>query len=93
MKHEAHNPDYKLIETTVFNGKIFIDLVWGISNDGQNEGLEAYYKRKKDGHFHKSYRWLADEVPPKYKGYYESLSSRRNLVKDGHKLTIELINE
>jgi hypothetical protein len=91
--NKPHNPQYKLIETTVFDGYKFLTLVWGISNTGDNEGLEIYFKKEKDGHFYSSRRYLVNEIPNKYKRYYESLSSRRSLVNDGCKIIIELINE
>lgn len=93
IKHEKHNPDYRLIGTTIFDGSKFIEFVYCISNKGDNEGMELYFKNSKDGHFYTSRRYLFDEIPKKYQYYFECLSSRRALVNEGHKLTVQLINE
>ena len=58
-----HNPDYKLAEVSKFNGKSFLDIVYGIANDGTNEGLEIYYKHEENGHFYTSRRYLSTEIP------------------------------
>lgn len=94
LEQKPHNPYCKLIETTIFDGVRFIELVYGINNDNKtSEGLELYFKKTKDGHFYKSRRYLTDEIPTKYKKYFESLQSRLPLMKEGHKAIITLINE
>jgi hypothetical protein len=86
-----HNPDFKLIEKMVYdgNGK-YINLVYGISNEGNNEGLEAYYYRSnnKAEHFYRSYRWVTNDIPTKYKENFETLKSHIEEVPEGHMLTL-----
>ena len=90
MKQQPHNPDYKLIETNIFNGTSFLDLVYGISNEGENEGLEVYYKKENEGHFHKSRHWLTNDVPNMYKKYFDALKELRHKVENGNKAVINI---
>lgn len=87
-----HNPDYKLVQTTVYLNDRFVDLVYGETNNGENAGLEVYYKKERDGHFYRSYRYEQDFIPKKYINYYEFLRQFvwDNEVLDGHKLIAEL---
>lgn len=88
IKQTKHNPDYKLVN--VYIGRK--ELVYGISNDGKNEGLEVYFYRDFiEGHYRSS-RYLQINVPPKYRTDYVNLRSfvREGLVKDGHKLSVKL---
>lgn len=90
MEQTPHNPYSKLIETNIFNGTSFLNIVYGINNDGKNEGLEVYYCKEKDGHFHKSRRWTTNEIPAKYNKYFAALKELIPNIKDGHKGNIEI---
>ena len=90
MEQIKHNAEYRLIETTIFNGKNHLDLVYGIANDGSNEGLEVYYKNDKKDLFYKSRRWETDSIPAKYNKYFNALRDLKRLVSDGHKATIHV---
>lgn len=92
MEQKTHNPHSKLIETTIFNGSNFLTLVWGIDNNGTNEGLEVYFKKEKDAHFYTSRRYPLSKIPSHYKRYFDALKEFAPKVKDGNKITIH-INE
>lgn len=91
---EPHNPNYKLVETTVYLDGKFIDIVYGETNSGNNQGLELYFKKEINGHFYNSRRYLEEVVPKKYLNYYEYLKQFviDGEVKEGHKLNVELPN-
>lgn len=59
---QPHNPTYKLISATMFNGHSFVELVYGIAGDGSNEGLELYFKHERGGHFYRSRRYLTHHI-------------------------------
>lgn len=85
---KPHNPFFKLVEKTVhLNGK-YIDLVYAISNTGEHEKLEAYYRKtsNKAEHFYRSYSWLHYNIPIIFLNEYEHLKSHINQVPNGHKL-------
>lgn len=88
-----HNPHFKLIGKTVkLDGGKHVQLVYCISNEGLEEGLEAYYyedDKKIKGHY-KSYRWFDNEIPKKYQEIYEELRNHISEVPDGHKLDLNL---
>lgn len=88
---KRHNPNYKLVEGMIYDNGKYVNLVYGISNDGDGEGLEAYYYKSnnKTSHFYRSYRWDNDNIPQKFKNYYDKLKSYVDEVPNGHKLTIE----
>lgn len=91
MNIESHNPYCRLVGQLVFLDGKYIELVYGIENDGTNEGLEAYFYNVDDyseGHY-RSYRWLDDRIPKKYINQYEKLKSHVNEVPEGHKLTLQ----
>jgi len=89
MRTEKHNPDYKLVGKRVLNpqGKA-VELVYGISNDGTNEGLEVYHYNDNGGHY--SRRYINHEYPNKYRADFVALRQfvRDGKVPDGHKLSI-----
>lgn len=90
MELTKHNPDFRLIETMVyFDGK-YVNLVYCVSNNGENEGLEAYYHKTKDyaEHFYRSYRWETNKIPPKYIKYFNRLKQFISKVPNGQKLRI-----
>lgn len=90
MEQSPHNPHCKLIETNIFNGTSFLDVVYGIENTGENEGLEVYYKKERDGHFHRSRRWTANEIPTIYSKYFYALKSHLSKIKEGNKAIISV---
>jgi hypothetical protein len=92
MENKAHNPNYKLVETNVFLNDVFVDLVYGETNEGFNEGLEVYFKKERNEHHYKSFRYLEGSVPKKYLSYYEFLKQYviDNEVKEGCKIVVRL---
>lgn len=88
ISQQPHNKYCKLIKTSIFNGTSFLDLVYGIENNGTNEGLEVYYKKESNGHFHKSRRFDTNNIPTIYKGYFFALKKLTRYIKEGHKGTI-----
>ncbi len=92
MINTPHNPSYRLVETTVFLNNRFLTLVYGITNDNTNEGLEIYFKKSKDFHFYKSFRYTLETLPKKYLNYFEFLKQFviDNMVNDGCKIIVEL---
>lgn len=95
MENIKHNPSYKLVETTVFLNDRFVTLVYGETNEGENEGLEVYYKKEINGHHYRSYRYNDSFIPRMYLRYYEFLRQFvwDNEVNDGCKIIVELPNE
>jgi hypothetical protein len=83
---QKHNPDYKLVSKDLHEPNRLIELVYGISNEGENEGLEAYYfkKDKSQGHY-RSFRWDADSIPSIYEGHFEQLKQYAPETPEGHK--------
>lgn len=71
--NSTHNPNYKLVQTTVFLNGNFLDLVYGETNESLNAGLEIYFKKSKDGNHYRSYRYREGFVPSKYLAYYTYL--------------------
>lgn len=90
MNQEKHNQYCKLIETNIYNGINFLTLVYAIENNGDNEGLEVYYKKENDGHFYTSRRWLSNAIPNCYKRYFNALKEQVSKIKDGHKAVIDI---
>jgi hypothetical protein len=90
IENTKHNPDYKLVSIDFREQDKFIEVVYGISNKGDNEGLEAYYKKGKNEHHYKSYRWLSNAMPKKWENTFEFLRQFRNEVENGHKIRIEM---
>jgi len=91
MNTTKHNPDYKLAGTIIFTGSNFIELVYGETNEGQNIGLEAYFKKEKNGHFYTSRRWDEDSIPTKYTTLFSRLQHECwENCPAGHKLEVEL---
>ena len=89
MRIEAHNPYYKLVGIYIKDGDKLISLVYGISNEGDGEGLEAYYyKRIISGHY-RSYRWEAGNIPKKYIDWYNELKKYADECPKGHKISFE----
>lgn len=89
MKQQKHNPDYKLVsKTTTYPDGSKLELVYGIGNDGQNEGLEVYHI-KPDGSYY-SRRYINHSYPTKYRTYFVELRGyvRNGIVKNGHKLSL-----
>lgn len=84
------NPYFKLIEKTIYRNGKYIDLVYGISNTGNHEGLDAYYRKtsNKAEHFYRSYRWLDYQIPIIFLEEYEHLKLLIKEVPNGHKLVI-----
>ena len=72
---KKHNPDYKLVSKIINN----IEYVYGISNSGENEGLEVYY-----GNY--SRRFL--KIPKKHQDIFQELKRYSNKVNPGHKLDL-----
>lgn len=87
MEQRKHNPHYKLVETTVFEDNVFKTLVLGITNDGTNKGMEIYFKRERDGHHYKSFRYSKESLPKKYLVYWDGLDIHLPSVQDGYKLS------
>lgn len=87
MKTNKHNPNYKLVglRHTVEGKKL--ELVYGISNEGENEGLEVYFLNEDGGHY-RSYRYLTNRIPDKYRGYFNSMRELSKQVPAGHKHTL-----
>ena len=87
MRMEKHNPDYRLV--SVRNG--YYQLVYGIRNDGQNEGLEVYYF---DDYLtwkhYRSRRWTTEKIPEKWLMWFHILKEKANLVPNGHRLLLEV---
>jgi len=88
LENKKHNPNYKLIEVTIYDGNRFITYVAGIDNDGENAGLELYFKKEKYGHFYNSRRYLISEIPEKHKSFYTYLSRIFKDCNSGYKITI-----
>jgi len=90
MNQQKHNPDYKLVETTIFLDGRFITLVYGETNEGENKGLELYFKHNREDHFYSSRRYALDKVPATYKLHCETLQNYviHGTVQNGNKLTI-----
>lgn len=87
---ERHNPKCKLVQKGIKDGGKYIQLVYGVENDGTNEGLEAYYLKtadESDGHY-RSARWGIEEIPKKYEDDFNELKSYVRDVPEGHKLII-----
>lgn len=91
METKPHNPDYKLVSVKMQNK----DFVLGISNDGQNEGLEVYHYKEGANHFYYSRRYRYIEVPMIYLELYLNLKSQIADVPAGHnrELTVEEYRE
>lgn len=89
MKLEKHNPNCKLVGCKYDDGSKLIHLVYAVSNEGENEGLEAYYFKGEmhEGHY-RSYRWEAEDIPEKYKDFFFSLKENVSNVPDGYKLEL-----
>ena len=83
---EPHNPDYKLIGKTIGTKNGYTELVYGISNNGDNAGLEVYFYRDGADHFYHSRRWPCGKIPPKYQDEVLWLMSFINECPEGHKL-------
>ena len=86
---EKHNPYYKLVSKLSFNNKgKAIELVYGVTNEGINEGLEVYFYNDFGG-FH-SRRYTNNDYPAKYRTEFVMLRQlvRDGLVKDGHKAKV-----
>jgi len=90
--NNTHNPSYKLVQTTIFLNDKFIDLVYGETNEGFNEGLEVYFKKSKDDNHYKSFRYKDGFIPKKYYSYYEFLRQFvwDNEVLNGCKIIVSL---
>ena len=93
MELTKHNPNFRLIETMVYDGEKYVNLVYGISNEGKDEGLEAFYHRKNDyaEHFYRSFRWKIDKIPSKYVGIFKQLKTFLSKTTNGHKLRLSII--
>jgi len=93
MRMEPHNPDYRLVG--VKNGSL--EYVYGIRNDGENEGLEVYYYDDYTTWEHyRSRRWTVDRIPEKYLTWFRILQRKAAMVPAGHRLTLtvdEALNE
>lgn len=88
MKIEKHNPYYKLVSAHIDDGQKHIELVYGISNEGKNEGMEAYYYRDNEIGHYRSYRWLDGNIPQKFNEWYIALRENVKHCPNGHKLEI-----
>lgn len=87
MKTETHNPHYKLVSTyKIIEGKS-LNLVYGVSNEGENEGLEVYFLDD-TGNFYRSYRYTPENLPKKYLNYFNSLKAYVKEVPSGHKMNV-----
>ena len=91
MEHKKHNLDYKLVGVIQDMYNRSIELVYGESNEGLNQGLEVYFYKPKSDHFYTSRRFKEGKVPGKYMPDYNLLKGYviRNEVLPGHKLTLE----
>lgn len=89
MIQSPHNPDYKLIGNVIKQGNRKIEFVYGISNSGNNEGMEVYFYRKHThNHFYTSRRYTENNLPKAYTSIFHELKTYLPQVKEGHKLTL-----
>lgn len=86
---KKHNLNYKLVETEFTENGKTVSLVYAISNEGKDEGLEAYYHKLGETHHYRSNRWKTEKIPLKYVDWFERLKKHANIVPNGHKLTLE----
>jgi hypothetical protein len=89
MNLQPHNPNYKLVGV-IINNKEF---VFGVDNNGNNEGLEVYYKKSNDPaqHFYYSRRFTGPRnIPMVYNELFIKLKKMVAECLPGYKLTLEL---
>lgn len=89
MKQQKHNPAYQLVSKTInYPDGSKIELVYGIANNGENEGLEVYHIKPDGSHY--SRRYVNNSYPAKYRFDFVQLRRyvRQGEVKQGHKLSI-----
>lgn len=89
MKHTKHNPGYRLVSKTITAGNKLIELVYGVTNDGANEGIEVYFiSQNLDIKY--SRRYSEETLPVKYKNIFTELRAQviNGNVSAGHKLYI-----
>lgn len=92
MEYKPHNAAYKLIGKTIFTHSPkthHIEFVYGINNEGENEGLEIFFYKEglHRGHYY-SKRYLTNQIPGKYIRIFSELQSHLPGVKAGYKLTL-----
>jgi hypothetical protein len=88
MKHISnlpHNPDYVLVSTRIDSNEV----VYGISNTSENEGMELYFYKKGLNHCHYSKRYVSANIPNKHKACCHELTAQAINVKPGNKLIIQ----
>jgi len=90
VTHTPHNPDYKLVSISQATKTGWIELVYGITNTGENEGLEVYHHKPNELHHYQSFRYPGADVPAKYRSMFVTLRkhAREGDVKDGYKLNL-----
>lgn len=93
MEISKHNPYCRLIGKTIGQGNVFVELIYGETNEGADRGLEVYYydpskQKSMPGytHFHYSRRWQWDKIPSKYQDEALKLSQMVHECPAGHKL-------
>lgn len=91
IKSEKHNSYCKLIEIRLTYDRGYMLLVYGIENDGTNEGLEIYYHKVDDkvGNFFTSRRWIGNKIPIKHKKTFNYLKSFVDHCLPGHKIIVK----
>lgn len=48
-----------------------MEVVYGVGNNGENEGIEVYYHKNLLNYgFLRSRRWLSNEIPKKYQSIF-----------------------
>lgn len=93
MKQEKHNPTHKLVSTIQPTKNGYVELVYGVTNEGENEGLEVYHFKANELQQHQSFNYPGHTYPAKYRTMFVKLREyvRNGTCKPGHKLEIESI--
>lgn len=95
---EKHNPDYRLISIfrPIYRYKNhycigYVNLVYSIDNEGNHEGLEAYYYNvpyDPSNGFRASRYWPAGKIPIKYLGNFGFLKTFLSSCPFGYKVEL-----